>query len=80
MCPCGIVSSVKFNLRAENPRDYADMLLSFKRFPHIVIYDFARGLIAHTNLREPAEIPFRPNEGRLAPVTPQNITAAKKGT
>lgn len=79
LCPCGIVNSVKFNLRAESPRDYADMLLSFKHFPNIVVYDFARGLVAHTNLREPVEIPFTPNEGRLAPATPENITAAKEG-
>ncbi|KAK7929809.1 hypothetical protein WMY93_006204 [Mugilogobius chulae] len=65
LCPCGIVNAVKFNLRAESPRDYADMLLSFKHFPNITVYDFARGLAAHTNLRAPVDIPFRPNEGGL---------------
>ncbi|XP_076142606.1 uncharacterized protein LOC143124790 [Alosa pseudoharengus] len=79
MCPCGVVNSVKYNLRAESPRDYADMLLSFKHFPNVVIYDFARGLVSHTNLREPVELPFRPNEGRLAPTTQENITMAKTG-
>ena len=29
MCPCGIINSIKFNVRAESPRDYCDMLLSF---------------------------------------------------
>ena len=79
MCPCGIVNSVKFNIRAESPRDYTDMLLAFKHFPTIVIYDFARGLVTHTNLREPERLPFRPHEGRLAKATPENISCAKKG-
>ncbi|KAK0151944.1 HMG domain-containing protein 3 [Merluccius polli] len=79
MCPCGIINSIKFNVRAESPRDYCDMLLSFKHFPIVVIYDFARGLATHCNLREPLKIPFQPNEGRVAEVTPENLQSAKKG-
>ncbi|KAI7789432.1 putative HMG domain-containing protein 3-like [Triplophysa rosa] len=79
MCPCGIVNSVKFNIRAESPRDYADMLLSFQHFPNIVIYDFARGLATHTNLREPERLPFSPYEGRVAAATPENILSARRG-
>lgn len=79
MCPCGIVNSVKFNIRAESPRDYADMLLSFQHFPNIVIYDFARGLVTHTNLREPDRLPFSPYEGRVAAAIPENIESAKRG-
>ncbi|XP_073341926.1 uncharacterized protein [Pagrus major] len=79
MCPCGIVNSVKFNIRAESPRDYTDMLLSFKHFPNVVIYDFARGLVTHTNLREPERLPFSPHEGRLATATPENMSCAKNG-
>ncbi|KAG9269343.1 hypothetical protein AMEX_G16367 [Astyanax mexicanus] len=79
MCPCGIVNAVKFNMRAESPRDYADMLLSYKHFPNIVVYDFARGLVTHTNLREPEKIPFSPFEGRLAAYTPENVASAKQG-
>nr|XP_054591904.1 HMG domain-containing protein 3-like [Nothobranchius furzeri]XP_054592254.1 HMG domain-containing protein 3-like [Nothobranchius furzeri] len=79
MCPCGIVNSMKFNVRAESPRDYCDMLLSFKHFPNVVIYDFARGLATHTNLREPLKIPFMPNEGRLADATPEHLQSAQKG-
>ncbi|KAI4876755.1 hypothetical protein NFI96_007124, partial [Prochilodus magdalenae] len=79
MCPCGIVNAVKFNIRAESPRDYADMLLSYKHFPNVVVYDFARGLATHTNLREPEKLPFSPFEGRLAAATPENITSAKQG-
>lgn len=78
MCPCGIIISIKFNVRAESPRDYCDMLLSFKHFPNVVIYDFARGLATQTNLREPVKIPFMPNEGRLAEATPENLQSARK--
>jgi len=73
------VYSLKFLLRAESPRDYADCLLSFKHFPNVNIYDFARGLATHTNLREPECIPFRPYEGRLKEPTPENIKLAVDG-
>ncbi|KAI7802115.1 hypothetical protein IRJ41_000508, partial [Triplophysa rosa] len=79
MCPCGVVYSIKFNLRAESPRDYADMLLSWKHFPNIAIYDFARGLATHTNLREPENLPFSPHEGRLAEATADNLQLAAEG-
>lgn len=79
MCPCGIVYSIKFNIRAESPRDFSDLLLSWKHMPNIVIYDFARGLATHMNLREPEKLPFKPFEGRLATPTPDNMAQAKKG-
>ena len=79
MCPHGIVNAVKFNLRAESPRDYADLLLSFTNFPNVVVYDFARGLVSHTNLREPQRLPFTPHSGRDCAATPENIDAARKG-
>lgn len=47
--------------------------------PNIVIYDFARGLETHTNLRQPLTLPFSPFEGRLAAPTPENIIMAKGG-
>ncbi|XP_058614543.1 uncharacterized protein LOC131529049 [Onychostoma macrolepis] len=78
-CPCGVVYSLKFLIQAESPRDYADCLLSFKHFPNINIYDFARGLATHTNLREPERVPFRPYEGRLKEPTPENIKLAVEG-
>ncbi|XP_049339689.1 uncharacterized protein LOC125804624 [Astyanax mexicanus] len=78
-CPHGIVYSLKFNLRAESPRDFADLLMSWKHLPNVSVYDFARGLTTHTNLRFPDVMPFQPNEGRLAECTPDNITAAQKG-
>ncbi|XP_076731234.1 uncharacterized protein LOC143413016 [Maylandia zebra] len=39
LCPHGIVYSVKFNLRAESPRDFADLLLSWKHMPNVCVYD-----------------------------------------
>ncbi|XP_039464218.1 uncharacterized protein LOC120437739 [Oreochromis aureus] len=37
LCPHGIVYSVKFNLRAESPRDFADLLLSWKHMPNVCV-------------------------------------------
>ncbi len=39
LCPHGVVYSIKFNLRAESPRDFADLLLSWKHIPNVSIYD-----------------------------------------
>lgn len=79
LCPHGIVYSIKFNLRAESPRDFADLLLSWKHLPNICVYDFARGLATHTNLRVPDKVPFHPYEGRLCDPTDENVRAAKDG-
>ncbi|XP_077077485.1 uncharacterized protein LOC143730820 [Siphateles boraxobius] len=76
-CPCGVVYSIKFNIRAESPRDFADLLLSWKHLPNVSIYDFARGLATHTNLRDPETLPFSPHEGRLAEPSAENIQLAK---
>ncbi|XP_042627822.1 HMG domain-containing protein 3-like, partial [Cyprinus carpio] len=79
LCPHGVVYSIKFNLRAESPRDFAHLLLSWKHIPNVSIYDFARGLATHGNLRVPTDIPFHPHEGRLAEPTPESISSAKQG-
>ncbi|CAJ1071563.1 uncharacterized protein LOC112141289 isoform X2 [Xyrichtys novacula] len=79
MCPHGIVYSVKYNLRAESPRDFADMLLSWKHLPNVCIYNFAQELVAHMNLRVPESPPFQPFEGRLAEPTKENVEAAGQG-
>ncbi|XP_049337255.1 uncharacterized protein LOC103031382 [Astyanax mexicanus] len=79
MCPCGVVYSLKFNMRAESPRDYMDLLLSWKHMPNVTVYDFARGLATHGNLRYPAVLPFTPNEGRLLKPTEESIQLAKEG-
>ncbi|XP_022074845.2 uncharacterized protein LOC110969121 [Acanthochromis polyacanthus] len=78
-CPCGVVYSIKCNIRAESPRDFADLLLSWTHMPNIVIYDFARGLATHTNLREPDRLPFSPFEGRLRAPSTDTISRAKSG-
>ncbi|KAI7811673.1 hypothetical protein IRJ41_011056 [Triplophysa rosa] len=64
---------------SESPRDFADILLSWKHIPNVVIYDFARGLATHTNLRSPEVLTFTPHEGRLADPTDSNIKMAKEG-
>ncbi|XP_028649584.2 HMG domain-containing protein 3 [Erpetoichthys calabaricus] len=79
LCPHGVVYSLKFNLRAESPRDYADLLFSWRHLPNVSVYDFARGLATHGNLRMPSSIPFQPHEGRLAKSTQENIDSAKQG-
>lgn len=79
MCPCGIVYSLKCNLRAESPRDFADLLLSWKHLPNVIIYDFARGLATHINLRASERVPISPFEGRLAEPSQSNIELAQSG-
>ncbi|XP_030271945.1 uncharacterized protein LOC115581185 isoform X2 [Sparus aurata] len=79
LCPHGVVYSLKFNLRAESPRDFTDLLLSWKHLPNVSVYDFARGLATHANLRVPTTLPFKPHEGRLAAPTQDNVKAAQLG-
>ncbi|XP_039602222.1 LOW QUALITY PROTEIN: uncharacterized protein LOC120524435 [Polypterus senegalus] len=78
MCPCGVVYSVKFNIRAESPRDYADMLPSWMHILNVVVYDFARGLVNHCKLWEPERPLFNPNEEQLTEATCDNIEMAVK--
>lgn len=79
LCPHGVAYSLKFNLRAESPRDFVDLLLSWQHLPNVTIYDFARGLAIHTNFRVPSSLPFQPHEGRLADSTTENSSKAKQG-
>ena len=76
-CPCGVVFSVKFNLRAESPRDFVDLLLSWKHLPNVAVYDYARGLALHANHRQPGI--FAPFQGRLLDPTPENVKQASEG-
>ncbi|XP_066514104.1 HMG domain-containing protein 3-like [Hoplias malabaricus] len=76
-CPHGVVYSFKFNLWRESPRDFADLLLSWKHLPNVCVYDFASELATHTNLRVPSPIPFWPFEGRLAESTPESLRSAQ---
>lgn len=79
MCPCGIVYSLKCNLRAESPRDFADLLLSWQHMPNVIVYDFAQGLATHTNMRASEKMPISPFEGRLLEPTQDNIELARSG-
>lgn len=59
-----------------------DLLLSWKHFPNICVYDFARGLATHGNkqaILKNHNPPFQPFEGRLANPTAENVDAAACG-
>ncbi|XP_051945069.1 uncharacterized protein LOC127617185 isoform X1 [Xyrauchen texanus] len=79
MCPCGIVYSLKCNLHADSPRDFADLLLSWRHMPNVIIYDFAQGLATHINLRAPEKVLISPFEGCLLEPTQANIELAQSG-
>ncbi|KAK7133382.1 hypothetical protein R3I94_015303 [Phoxinus phoxinus] len=79
MCPCGIVYSLKCNLRAASPRDFADLLLSWQHMPNVMIYDFAQSLATHTNRRAPKKLPISPFGGLLVEPTQAHIELAKCG-
>lgn len=76
-CPCGIVYSLKCNLRAESPRDFVDLLLSWKHFPNVTVYERAGELASHADLRQPGV--FGPFQGALLDPTPANIRQASEG-
>lgn len=67
-------------LKAESPRDYADLLLSWAHMPNVVICDSPSGLARHVNLRAPESIPFTPHEGSLAAPTAENIKRGNEGS
>lgn len=77
LCPHGVFYSLKLNLRADSPRNFMDLLLSWQHLPNVTIYDFVRGLATHANFRVPSSLLFQPYEGRLADSTPENINKAK---
>lgn len=77
-CPCGIVYSVKFNLRSESPRDFVDLLLSWKHFPNVAVCDDASALALHANRRQPGI--FGLFQGRLLDPTPLNIEQVSDGS
>lgn len=76
-CPHMVVYCLKFVLRGESPRDYADLLRSLKHPPSISISDIPDRLASHVNNNVPRF--FTPNNGRLFPVTKDNIAAAEQG-
>ena len=71
---------MKFVLRAEGERDYADLLLSFQHFPNLISSDLSPIIARHTNIRWPEKRTFTPNNGCFAEETKKNIAAAKSDT
>lgn len=48
--------------------------------PNVCIYDYARGLVAHTNHRRPHCPPFQPHDGCVQEPSAENIQKARAGT
>ena len=76
-CPHMVVHCLKFVLRGESPRDYADLLRSLKFPPSITICDIPERLASHVNSSVPGF--FSPHDGRLFPLTENNLAAAEQG-
>ncbi|KAL3855783.1 hypothetical protein ACJMK2_014983 [Sinanodonta woodiana] len=70
-CPHGVVYAIKSLLRSESPRDYVDLLRSFKHRPNIRIADIAHLIASHGNKTQRNF--FYPIEGRLAAAHANNI-------
>ena len=77
-CPHGIVYMLKWLLKAESPRDIADLLFSMKHAPNVVISDVPHMLSAHANKRVPSF--FNPNGGRVFPPTEDHLKMLEDGT
>ena len=72
-----VVYCLKFVLRGESPRDYADLLRSMRFPPSISISDIPDHLARHVNNSVPGF--FSPNAGSLFPATRDNIASAELG-
>ncbi len=72
-----VVYCLKFVLRGESPRDYADLLRSLEFPPSISICDIPERLASHVNNSVPGF--FSPHDGRLFPATEDNLAAAERG-
>ena len=68
--------ATKFLLRGESPRDYSDILRSFKHVPTVNVVDFAHMVARITNRLVPGF--FSPYEGRLTETEPRYIEAAQQ--
>ena len=77
-CPHGIVYMMKGLFKAESTRDTADLLLSMKHPPNIVISDVPHMLAAHTNKRQVDF--FNPFGGRVCNPSNENVEKAHNGT
>ena len=77
-CPHGIVYGLKIILRSESVRDHMDLLLSFRKFPMIIVSDLSSMLAQHAENRCPGI--FSPHQGRLAEPTEANLAACRDGS
>ena len=77
-CPHAIICALKFVLRAENPRDYVDLILSMAHQPNIIVSDMANMVVAHGNKRERNML--RPFNRMVAEATKSNVQEAFAGT
>lgn len=78
-CPHEIVYCVKFLLKPESVRDMADIILSLKYPPSIIVSDVPHNLAPHLNRRAGREF-FNPHCGRLVEPTEDNIQKVEKKT
>ena len=76
-CPHGVIYTLKFVLRSESPRDYADLLLSMDHQPNVTVIDMANMLAAHGNKRQPDM--FHPHNGMVVAPSEENIKQARDG-
>ncbi|XP_052106595.1 uncharacterized protein LOC127739061 [Mytilus californianus] len=75
-CPHSVVYAAKSLLRGESPRDFVDLMRSFKHRPNILISDIANRVAASGNKITRMFYPF---EGRVAENTNENLEKAKSG-
>ncbi|XP_028417462.1 uncharacterized protein LOC114541858 [Dendronephthya gigantea] len=76
-CPHNRIYAIKFVLRSEGPRDYSDLLRSFKYPPTFNVSDIPQRLAHLMNRLEPGF--FNPNEGKPFPSSDENIRLATDG-
>ena len=77
-CPHGVIYALKFDSRAESPRDYVGILLSFKHQPNITVVDMPNLVVAHSSSRK--KFMFTPYDGMVTEATENNIHAAVNNT
>ena len=76
-CAHGIIYGAKFLIGSEGSRDVLDLLLSFKKFPIVTLYDDAGNLAAHAKASLPPEqFPWPKYDGRVA----ESLDSLAEGT
>ncbi|CAG2238745.1 unnamed protein product [Mytilus edulis] len=75
LCPHSVVYASKCLLRGESPRDFVDLLRSFKHQPNVVIVDVANKVASCGNRLRP--VLFHPHERIVAGATEENVRRAE---